>query len=217
MTDPDYLTPVSPDPRLGVDRDARARGRCRRPPAEGLLVAVRLTAMTPAAAAGIRLSDRRSAQAVRPDRRVEGHRPRRRPRREGDADRPERLRQDHAAALRELPRAAEPAGASLSTACGRRAEAGGATSACTLPSAACAPNRHGVPALQSVPAPDGARERHGWPDRRSGGSSRRRQARGRTARQGRPGRQGRPPIPAILRRPAAAGGDRPRAGDGAAS
>ena len=79
-------------------------------------------------------------------------------------------------------------------------------------------DRDGVPALQPVPAHDGARERHRWRRcgcRASAASEARERARGAAA-TGSAWPTRSTPIPvAALRRPAAAGGDRPRAGHAA--
>ena len=86
----------------------------------------------------------------------------------------------------------------------------------TGPRRAAGRDRHGIPAVQPVAAQDGAGERHRGADHRQGRRPRRRNRRGRgVAGKHRPHRQARRvPVPP-LRRPAAAGRDRPRAGHAA--
>ncbi len=135
MTSPDYLVPPERDPRIGVDRDAAGQhARPGRAHAEGLLLAVRLSTESrnrehlrlPAAPAG---PHRGGAQALRAAARPEGHRSRGHGRREGLDHRPERLRQDDAAALHQLHRDARARATSTSTAaCSARSRSATATS-----------------------------------------------------------------------------------------
>ena len=149
---------------------------------------------------------------------LQRRRPRRRQRRSRLHPRPERLRQEHAAALRQPARAARGGrdlprrprhlqGPGLGH---RRAELG----ARLRPPA----GRDGLPAVQPLPPQDRAARTSPWRRGRcSASASAEAEEKGEgAARAGRPRRQTRAVPRTALRRPAAAGRDRPGAGDGTA-
>ena len=158
----------------------------------------------------------RDPQALRRARGAQGRQPRGRERRSRLHPRPQRLGQEHAAALRQPARAPRGRrdlsrrprhlqGAELGN---RRAELGARLRAPA--------GRHGLPAVQPLPAQDGAGERDpGAASRCSARAEAECEAKGEgAAGAGRALRQARSVPRTALRRPAAAGRDRPGAGDG---
>ena len=152
-------------------------------------------------------------------RRPQGHRPGGRSARGVLPDRPVRLRQV------DLPAVHQPPGADQRRpAVGRRRagrlppEGRQALRAQGQRGRGQAPgHRHGLPALQPLPAHDGHRERHGGADPGQGrvqGRGARQRAERLLDRVGLADKARQLPLPAV-RRPAAARGHRPRAGDGA--
>ena len=204
-------------------RGPRRRGqrdRARRAHDKGFLVPVRLMMSGPTGGcAGRPGPGRRPDQALRRDRRPQGRRSRRPRRREGRDHRAERFGQDHAAALRRASRAADLGTRRHRRRADRREARQRALAGDVGPGDRRNPrrNRHGVPALQPVPASDGAGKRHARPHPRAEAQPRRGRAAGsRTAPQGRPRAQGRRLSGEVVRRPAAARGDRSVVGHAAA-
>ena len=151
----------------------------------------------------------RRPQGVRPPRGAEGHRPRRRRARGAVRDRSVRVREEHAAALREPPRGADVRRGVLRRPAHQRARRRHRP----RPDG----HRHRLPVVQPLPAQDGARQRDARA--REGASASRRtmpraSARGR-ARSRRPGGQGRRASVPAVGWSAAAGRDRASARDAA--